>query len=95
MQVYNIKLHGNLSNESHLDTSGQTDGHKVNWRLWDYIWAHKILLSQPRRKSSKATFLLRRINGVKQQTLFCYLPLGVPKDICTCQLHVILSPKTP
>ena len=29
------------------------------------------------------------------KTLFCYLPLGVPKDICTCQLHVILSPQTP
>ena len=31
---------------------------------------------------------------MKQQSLFCYLPLAVHKDICTCQLREILSPQT-
>jgi len=26
---------------------------------------------------------------------FCYLPLGVLKDVCTCHLRVILSPPAP
>lgn len=93
MQVSNIKLLGNLSNESRPDTCGQTDEHKANWSLCDCTREHKNLLWERRRKISEATFRLRWISGVKHQP--CYLPLGVPKDICTCQLHVILSPKTP
>jgi hypothetical protein len=31
-----------------------------------------------------------RISGVKKQIMFCYLPPAVLKDICICQLHVIL-----
>jgi len=31
------------------------------------------------------------ISGVKKQSMFSYMPLGVLKDICTCQQYVILS----
>jgi len=55
----------------------------------------KICCDSRGENLQKKTFLLRRINGVKQQTLFCYLPLAVLKDICICQLHVISSPQTP
>jgi hypothetical protein len=41
LQVPNIKLHGNLSNESQRDTSGHTGEHKEKWRLCDCAKAHK------------------------------------------------------
>jgi len=72
----------------------QTEERKANWRLCDYSRVHKNLLWQPRRKTSKATFRLSWINGMKQQSLFCYLPLAVHKNICRCQLREILSPQT-
>jgi hypothetical protein len=31
--------------------------------------------------------------ALNQQSLFCYLPLTVHKDICSCQLREILSPQ--
>jgi len=72
-----------------------TDEHKAKWSLWDYIGAHKNLLWQPRRKISEATFRLLWIYGMKQQSLFCYLPLAVLNNAHTRRLHVILSPQAP
>jgi len=72
-----------------------TDEHKAKWSLWDYARAHKNILWQPRRKISKATFPLLWIYEMKQQSLFCYLPLIVLNNVQTFQLHVILSPQTP
>ena len=49
------------------------------------------LIWKLKSKTNKATFSWAWIKGVKKQTLFCYLPIAVLKDVCTCQLHVILS----
>ena len=47
------------------------------------------------RRVRQATqhFSCTSIKGVKKKSLFCYLPTGVLKDVCTCYLHVILSHK--
>jgi hypothetical protein len=63
----------------------QTDKYGAKWCLWNCTNAHKIHTWQPRRKNHKARFQLRSINGVKKQNMFCYLPIGVLEDICTCQ----------
>jgi hypothetical protein len=72
----------------------QTDKHEANWPLCDGANAHKNHMWQPGRKPYKATCQLRRINGMKNQSQFCRLPLRVLKDVCACQFHVISSPQT-
>jgi len=71
----------------------QTDKYESNWCLCDCTNAYKNLMWQTRRKNHKVRFQLRPINGVKKQSMFRYLPIGVLKDVCTWQLHVILSHK--
>ena len=90
-----IKITRNLSNESRAYAGRQTDG-----QIWsrmafcNYANAHKNLMWQPRRENYKARYQSCWVNEVKKQSLLYYLPLGVLKDFCNCQLHVILSIQT-
>jgi len=71
----------------------EKDKHKLRWRLCNYGNAHKISCDSRRLRPKRQYFACAWIKGVKKQSLFCYLPIRVLKDICTCQLHVILSHK--
>ena len=68
----------------------QTDKRKAKWRLCNYAKAHKKLMWQPNSKTYRQHYGCAWITSVKKQSLFCYLPIGVLKDICKSQLHVIL-----
>jgi hypothetical protein len=54
----------------------------------------KIYCDSRGERLQRQQFGCAESNGVKQQSLFCYLPLADHKDICTCQLREILSPQT-
>jgi hypothetical protein len=78
---------------THADRN--TDKYEAICRLYDYANANKNLIEQPRNKTFKGRFQLCWIIGVKKQSPFCYLPLGVLMDVCTPQLHVISSLQKP
>jgi len=53
----------------------QTNKHKEKRLLCNYANAYKNLLWQQKSKTHNATFRLHSVNGVKKQSLFCYLPI--------------------
>jgi len=86
MQVSNTKLHGNLSNESRADTCGQTDGQI--WSKLAFLRLYKrakISCDSSGVRHSRENCSSAWISGVKKQSMFGYLPLGVLIDICICQ----------
>ena len=68
-----------------INMDRQTDKYEAIWRLRDYANAYKIHVWYAKRKTDKAIFQLRMNQRRQEEKSVCYLPLRVPKCICTCQ----------
>jgi hypothetical protein len=77
-----------------IHANRQKDKHEANWPFCDCAKAHKNHMWQTKCMTYKATFRLRWIKGVQKQSMLFRQQLVDLKDVCTCQLHVILSPQT-
>jgi hypothetical protein len=69
----------------------QTYKHKAKWCLCNYTNAHENSCDSQIVRRTTQHFSCAWIREVKKKILFCYLTIAVLKDVCTCQLHVILS----